>query len=128
MPARVLAALLFSSAETITAPEIAAQLSASPGTISTTIRTLDRTGLVERVAVPGSRREHFRFPADGWVRLMSTQNDALNHMATAAHQGLAAVPTDSPAGRRLTDMAGFYAYLTQELPALLERWRATTDS
>lgn len=124
MPARVLATLLFSTADTITAREIAAQLNASPGTISTTIRTLDRSGLIERVAAPNSRREHFRFPADGWVRLMSTQNETLAHMHAAAQEGLAAVPADSYAGQRLTDMARFYAYLADEMPAFLERWKA----
>ena len=124
MPARVLAVLLFSPTPTITAGEVAEVLSASPGTISTTIRVLERSGLVERVPVPGSRREHYRVPDDGWVRLMSSQNEVLGSMADAARIALDRVDADTAPGRRLGAMARFYDRLRVELPALLRQWEA----
>lgn len=123
MSARVLCALLFSPTETTTAGEIADVLSASPGTISTTIRTLERSGLIDRVPKSGSRREHYRLPEDGWVRLMSDQNRMLSTMADAAHAGLESVERDSPPGRRLAAMASFYDHLRKELPGIIEQWR-----
>lgn len=118
MSARVLAVLLFNPVDTITAGEMADLLAASPGTISTTIRSLERTGLVERVP-SRSRREHYRFPDDGWVRLMSSQNEVLSLMSTAARRGLAEVPPDSPPGHRLTQMAEVYEQLGRVLPQIL---------
>lgn len=124
MTARVLAALLFTDQPTITAGEIAEQLGVSPGSVSTAIKTLDAVGLIERVPAPGSRREHFRFPDDGWARLMSTQNAAVRMMLEAAEHGIQATGEDSIAGGRLATMRDFYGHLLRELPAVIDRWRA----
>lgn len=128
MTARVLAALLFTEQETITAGEIAEQLSASRGSVSTAIKALTPVGLIERVPAPGSRREHYRFPADGWARLMSTQNAVVLQMQNAAERGIDAAGQDSRAGARLADMRDFYAHIMRELPAVIDRWRPRKNS
>lgn len=124
MTARVLGVLLFTQQDTITAGEIAEQLKASAGSVSGAIKMLAPTGLVEKVPVPGSRREHYRFPEDGWPTLMSSQNAVVGLMQEAAEKGIATVGPDTTAGRRLADMRDFYAYLMHELPEVIERWRA----
>jgi DNA-binding transcriptional regulator GbsR (MarR family) len=124
MTARVLATLLFTEQDTITAGEIAEQLGASRGSVSTAIKALGPVGLIERVPAPGSRREHYRFPDDGWARLMSTQNAVVRQMQDAADRGIAAAGEHSRAASRLSDMRDFYAYLMRELPAVIDRWRA----
>ena len=123
MTARVLAMLLFSDQDTVTAGELADLLGASPGSISTAIKGLASVGLIEKVPSPGSRREHFRFPDDGWATLMSEQNAVVRQMRAAAEAGIAAAGEDSAAGRRLADMRDFYAHLMRELPAVVDRWR-----
>ncbi len=127
MTARVLATLLFSEQETITAGEIADRLGASPGSVSGAIKSLVSVGLIERVPAPGSRRTHYRFPDDGWARLMSTQNAMIGYMRDAAERGLDTVDGDSRARPRLTEMRDFYAYLMRELPAVIDRWYATRE-
>lgn len=124
MTARVLGALLFAEQETITAGEIAERLDASPGSVSAAIKTLSGTNLIERVPAAGSRRAHYRFPEDGWVRLMSAQNEAMQAMLDAAEDGIRAAGRDSIAGRRLVDMRDFYAHVMRELPRIIDRWRA----
>ncbi|MFI5593164.1 GbsR/MarR family transcriptional regulator [Amycolatopsis sp. NPDC051758] len=124
MTARVLAALLFSEQETTTAGDIADQLGASRGSVSTAIKALEPVGLIERVPAPGSRREHYRFPADGWARLMSTQNAVVGKMQRAAERGIEAAGDNSRAAQRLANMRDFYAYIMRELPAVIDRWRA----
>lgn len=124
MTARVLAMLLFAEQETVTAGELSELLGVSPGSVSTAIKALSTVGLVERVPAPGSRREHFRFPDDGWATLMSSQNTVVQTMQAAAETGIAAVGEDSIAGRRLADMRDFYAHVMTELPAIIDRWRA----
>ena len=44
-------------------------------------------------------------------------------MLAAAEAGIAAAGHDSLAGRRLTQMRDFYAFLLAEIPALLDRWQ-----
>ncbi|MFE0020829.1 GbsR/MarR family transcriptional regulator [Amycolatopsis sp. NPDC059021] len=124
MTARVLAMLLFVEQETVTAGELAELLEASPGSISTALKSLSAVGLVEKVPAPGSRREHFRFPDEGWATLMSTQNAVVRQMQDAAETAIQTVGRKSLAGRRLTDMQDFYAYVMREMPAVIDRWRA----
>lgn len=124
MTARVLSTLLFAEQETITAGEIAERLDASPGSVSTAIKTLSGTKLIEQVPVAGRRRAHYRFPADGWERLMSAQNEAMQAMLDAAEHGIHAAGRDSIAGHRLVDMRDFYAHIMRELPQVIDRWRA----
>lgn len=123
MTARVLAAMLFTEQESITAGEIAEQLTASTGSVSTAISSLTDVGLIERVPAPGSRRVHYRCPDEAWAQLMSTQNTVVRLMLDAAERGLDAVERDGRAARRLTDMHDFYTHVMRELPAIIDRWR-----
>jgi hypothetical protein len=48
----------------------------------------------------------------------------LGRWERALREGAAALGPDSPAGRRLEETREFFAFLREELPALMERWRA----
>ncbi|MEU6072747.1 MarR family transcriptional regulator [Micromonospora sp. NPDC047074] len=124
MTARVLAALLFTEQDTLTAGEITESLTISSGSVSTALKSLTSVGLIEKVPAPGSRREHFRFREGAWATLMSEQNQLVKVMREAAEQGITATGEDSVAGRRLGEMRDFYDYLWRELPALIDRWKA----
>jgi DNA-binding transcriptional regulator GbsR (MarR family) len=103
--------------------EISTQLGASAGSVSTAIKTLSGVGLIERVPSPGSRREHYRFPDNGWARLMSAQNEMVQMMLDAAQSGIDAIGEENTAaGRRLVLMRDFYAYMMRELPTLIDSW------
>ena len=123
MTARVLATLLFTEQPSLTMGDLAGQLRASNGAISTAIKMLSSVGLVERTPAPGSRREHFRLRDDAWAVLYTNQNEVLSAMRRAAESGIDATAPDSLAGRRLTEMRDFYDFLLGEIPGLLERWR-----
>ncbi|MEV0903123.1 MarR family transcriptional regulator [Actinoplanes sp. NPDC049802] len=124
MTARVMAALLFTQQDTMTAGEIGAQLGVSSGAMSGALKNLTELGMIERVPAPGSRREHFRFRDGAWATLMSKQNMALTLMTEAADTGIEVAGQDTLAGRRLADMRDFYAYMLSEMPALIDRWSA----
>jgi DNA-binding MarR family transcriptional regulator len=123
MTARVLAALLFTDQPTMTMGELAVLLQASSGAISGAVKMLTSVGLVERVPAPSSRRDHYRLRDDAWALLYTNQNAVLAPMLAAAEAGIAAAGHDSLAGRRLTQMRDFYAFLLAEIPALLDRWQ-----
>jgi DNA-binding MarR family transcriptional regulator len=122
MTARVLAALLFAEQPSMTMGELAERLEASSGAISGAIRMLTSVGLAERVPVPASRRDHYRLRDDAWAVLYTNQNAVISAMQSAAEAGITATGHDSLAGRRLTEMRDFYAFLLGEIPALLDRW------
>lgn len=123
MAARVLCTILFADQDTITAGEIAERLKVSAGTVSGALKLLDPVGLLERVPVPGSRRDHYRLRDHAWLQLMSSQNHVLDELLGAADEGIDVLGEDSIAGLRLAEMRDFYRYLLAGLPELLESWQ-----
>jgi DNA-binding MarR family transcriptional regulator len=123
MTARVLAALLFTEQPSMTMGELAARLQASSGAISGALKTLTSVGLAERVPAPTSRRDHYRLRDDAWAVLFTNQNVVISAMQAAAEAGIAATGARSLARQRLTRMRDFYAFMLDEIPALLERWQ-----
>lgn len=127
MTARVLATLLFSEQPSVTMGELANSLNASAGAISGALKMLTSVGLAERVAAPGSRRDHFRLRDNAWAILFTSQNETLAAMQAAADTGMAALDSRSPAFHRLAQMRDFYRFLMSEIPALLDRWQQESD-
>lgn len=126
-PARVLAAFMFAQQESVTAPEIGERLGIGSGAVSSAIRMLSTVGLIERVPVPGSRRDHYRMRDGAWATLMSSQNGVVQAMFEAAEEGVRVAGADTPAGRRLNEMRDFYEFMFRELPALIDRWKAERE-
>ncbi|WP_405956779.1 GbsR/MarR family transcriptional regulator [Streptomyces phaeochromogenes] len=121
--ARVMTALLYTEQDTMTAADLCQELSISSGAVSTAIKQLIPIGLVERVPAPGSRRDHYRFRQGAWATLMSQQNAVLSVMHDAAQEGIDAVGENTATAHRLHEMQDFYAYVTREMPALIDSWR-----
>nr|WP_246422040.1 MarR family transcriptional regulator [Nocardiopsis mwathae] len=122
MTARVLTAFLFTEQPTLTQGEVAEELGVSAGSVSGAIRMLTTVGLLERVPVAGSRRDHHRLRKDAWATLFTKQNHVIEAMLSAARTGLEATGEDSVAGQRLKRMHDFYAFILGEIPDLLDRW------
>ena len=124
MPARVFALLLASDSGRATAADLADALQVSPAAVSGAVRYLIQTGLVERAREAGSRRDVYRLGDDPWYEAIYRREPLIARWQRALADGVEAVGSDSPAGHRLQDSAAFFAFLQEELPALLARWRA----
>lgn len=124
MAARVLARFVCADAETLTSADLSGGLAVSPAAVSGAIHLLAQAGLVERVPVPGSRRQHFRLAGDTWTGAGAVKQEVFVALGQLAADGLAVVPAGGPAAARLGEMRDFYAFLAGEMPALLARWRA----
>jgi DNA-binding transcriptional regulator GbsR (MarR family) len=127
MTARVLAALLFTEQPTMTAGELAERLTASSGAISGAIKMLTGVGLMERVPVPGSRRDHYRLRDNAWALQYTKQNEVTGAVVDAAEAGIAVTEEGGLAHQRLVQMRDFYTFLMQEIPTLLDRWYQQSD-
>ncbi len=60
-------ALLFISAEPVSAPDIMAALTISRGNVSMALKELEGWGLVQRVLVKGERKEYYTTEKDVWA-------------------------------------------------------------
>ncbi|MFZ2174407.1 MAG: MarR family transcriptional regulator [Rhodococcus sp. (in: high G+C Gram-positive bacteria)] len=129
MPARVWAFMISHEADTVTPGEISAHLEVSPAAVSGALRYLVQMGLTSRVVgVPGSRRQHYQVTADMWADAFIARQSALTEFSDIIEGGIEILGADSEAGQRVAEIRDFFQYIAEELPRLLEEWRAKRKS
>jgi DNA-binding transcriptional regulator GbsR (MarR family) len=86
-------------------------------------RLLLQVGLIERVGVPGYRRDHFRIKAGACLEMMRQHLDEIKAGRQLADRGLELLE-GKPAElkHRLKEVREMYAFFEEEYPTLLERW------
>lgn len=108
MAGRILGRLLVSTEPYETLDSLATSLGASKGSMSTMARLLAGAGLVERVPVPGGRRDHYRIRPGAWPELNRDRVEALARLGAVASAAAAE-------GGGLSDLATFCAEAEREL-------------
>ncbi|NLE80110.1 MAG: MarR family transcriptional regulator [Rhodococcus sp.] len=127
MPARVWAAMMADEAETTTPGELSTGLNVSPAAISGALRYLGQVGLIERVPMPGSRRQHYSVSAEMWTESFMKRQSALGEFSKVAEQGLGILGEHSVAGERIAEVRDFFDFIAGEMPRMLEEWRASRN-
>jgi DNA-binding transcriptional regulator GbsR (MarR family) len=127
MVGRVLGMLMVSDPPERSAEELAEELRASPGSISSATRTLVQMGLVQRFSRPGERRAYFRVRPGAWRELMRREQTSLKDFRELAERGLELMDSAGPEAKQgLEEMRSLYAFWERELPSLLERYEEET--
>jgi DNA-binding transcriptional regulator GbsR (MarR family) len=113
---RIYAHLATSEERWLSLNELAEQLDISRGSVSTNTRRLIEMGLISRVAVPGSRREHYAADADAAHGMMQRAAAASRAVEALAREGLE-LQSDrvAPGGESLRVMADMYGRLADVL-------------
>ena len=124
MSARVLAALHITDSGRLTAAELAEMLRISPAAVSAAVRYLTGLGLVQKERVPGSRRDHYRMPANVWEEVVRLQSQVLVRWARVLTEGVDVVGPGTPAGERMARYAAFFEFANSRYPLLFEGWAA----
>jgi DNA-binding transcriptional regulator GbsR (MarR family) len=124
MAGRIVGLLLICTPPHQAADQIASILDASKGTVSTMTRLLMQLGLIEKLGLPGERRDYFRLRQDLWEQMLALQLAELTQMRDLAERGLALLDGASPAEQeRLREMYELHAFFEREMPVLLERYK-----
>lgn len=124
MAARVFAVLIASDEGRLTAAEISEQLRASPAAVSGAVRYLEQISLVRRTRPLGSRRDVIALMDELWYEAFVDRTPILVAWAALMAEGARVLGEGTPAGRRLTTSADFFAFMARRFPDLLEEWRA----
>ena len=123
MAGRILGWLSISDSPHQTTGELAEALMASKGSISTMTRFLIRIGLIERISLPGQRRDYFRIKPSASHQLL---RDSLGQTTAFRHlmeRGLELTKGKAHVNRQwLEEIRNMHAFFEREFPALLERW------
>ncbi len=123
MAGRILGWLLICDPPHQSAAELAEMLQASKGSISTMTHLLLQMGFIERVAMPGNRRDHFRFKSGAWTEMIRQTVYELTAMRELAERGLKlTISKDPQLQERLNEARDLYAFLEHEYPLLIQRW------
>jgi DNA-binding transcriptional regulator GbsR (MarR family) len=124
MPARVFAAVLIADDGRRTAAELAGLLGVSPAAISGAVRYLIQLRLVSREREPGERVDHYRVSSDTWYEAITRRDEMVERWLQDLEDGIKSVGPDTPAGARLEETRQFFEFLLNEVPQMLDRWRA----
>jgi DNA-binding MarR family transcriptional regulator len=123
MAGRILGWLLVTEAPATSLQELAEALQASKGSISTITRSLIQMGMLERVAVPGHRRDYVRIKPGGFAKLIQDRMAMISTYRHLFEHGLELVEGKAPEARaRLSEVRDMYAFFESEMPLLLERF------
>ena len=126
MAGRVLGWLLISDPPHQSMPELVEALLASKASISNTTRLLIQIGLIERISLPGRRRDYFRIKPNAWSQLVKDEMLKLTAIRKLADRGLRLLDDRDPRFKqRLQEMRDLYAFFERELPPVIERWEQT---
>ena len=125
---RILGLLMVCDPPHRSARQIAEQLSVSKGSVSTMVRLLLASGSIEVVAIPGERATHYRLSPDSIEQKLERRLQAMVGFQGLADRGLALLADAPDAQReRLLHIRDLYAFLGEELPLLIARWRQRQD-
>ncbi len=105
------------------AEELAENLEASKGSISSMTRLLIQMGLVDKIGLPGKRETYYRIKPGSWSELVRTRLYYITATRKLADRGLELTRGRSAESRkRLKELRDFHSFLEREIPALLERY------
>jgi DNA-binding transcriptional regulator GbsR (MarR family) len=122
MPSRVFAYLVMEDRNGFTAGELAHALHVSPAAISGAVRYLVQTRMIVRERNPGARRDHYRLHDDIWYESTLERVGLLRRWEQLLSETIELVGPDR-AGRSLLETRAFLAFLQEEYPVLMTRWR-----
>lgn len=102
--------------------ELAAAVQGSKASMSTMTRLLVQAGLVEKVRVPGARRDQFRLQPGRWQKLWRSRVELIQQATALTGQGLELLSRKPPAVRaRLEELHRQYQFFSLHFPELLDR-------
>ena len=123
MAGRVLGALMICVPTQMSMDQLADQLQASKGSISSATQMLLRMGIIEKISLPGHRRHYFQLRSNLWSHLIEQDAEHLDKHRMLAEDGLAMLEGEPvEMKRRLLEMQVFCDFIEEEWPGLLDRW------
>jgi len=123
MAGRILGCLLISDPPYLSSIELSEILQASKGSLSTMTRFLLQMGLIERVGLPGRRRDYFQIKSSAWTQLVGHAVYEISALRKMTERGLELMEgQDSDLKQRLQEARDLFSYMEREYPLLIDRW------
>lgn len=128
MAGRVMGWLLICDPPEQTMQELAENLNASMGSMSTMTRVLTQFGLIERVSLPGERRIRYRIRSDAWNWSVDERMNHIRAFLDLAGRALEILGESDPGRRHRLEMIDkAVRYYDEEYTRLAEKWKSRTE-
>lgn len=130
MPSAVFAHVLADGRTEYTAAELAASVGVSPAAISGAVNYLLGVGMLERARRPGDRRNYYRLvPGDPWAAMIERRQPVIVQWYESLAEAARDLHEASEGNRHTLELgAMFFAFMAQEAPAMIERWKTYRDA
>ena len=122
MGGRIFAYLILSDQPHVTQSELTTVLQASTGSISTMVRMLEQIGFIERISLPGHRRDRFRLRTDPLVEMTRRRIEGAINVIDILDKAKVQREVGPVATARLERAESFYRYFHVEMELALVRW------
>lgn len=122
MSGRVWAYLLIVDAPSVSAADLGEALGASAGAISSATTFLQQLGFIDRVRIPGDRRDYYAPHRGAVAELVRSRLDRLVTVEALASEALERFGDRQHARARLEEVHDVYHWYARELPKLHERF------
>jgi DNA-binding transcriptional regulator GbsR (MarR family) len=118
--------LLLVSEDARSLDDLACELQVSKGSVSTNARMLEQRAVLERISLPGDRRDYYRVPPDLFSHTMAQRVARWQRF----HEAIGAARTSLPIRsrqvlERLEEYQEAYAFMSQVITEALAEWQAT---
>ena len=115
--------LLLATPGPLSAEELANRLMVSRASISTNVRMLTASGLVEKIAFLDRRHTYYGMAGDVWGKAIIGGREKVMAFKSLAEQGLAALPVGSEARLRLEEMVEWSNMMSEVYERVLIEWQ-----
>lgn len=123
MAGRVWAYLLIADAEQVSSSDLAAALDASGSSISTATRLLETFEMIDRLRMPGDRKDYFTIHHGAVLNLVRQRFDAVVRFRELSIRALRTFGDREIARPHLEELHEVYTWFGRELPALIDRFQ-----
>ena len=124
MAGRVWGYLLIVDAEQASASDLADALETAPSSISAATRFLRSLGMIDRIRLPGERRDYFTIHHGAILDLLRLRLESITTIRTLAARALDRFGDRDIARPHLEELHEVYSWFASELPNLVDRFLA----
>lgn len=125
---RTLAWLMVSDPPEQTALQIADAVHASRASLSSALRLLGETRMIQAVTRAGDRSTYYRMATDAWSAMLRRRLESITSFMEITDKGLRLFPPDTVGADRLREAHRVFEWLNKEAEPLLKRWETARES
>lgn len=116
--------LLLVSPRPISSEEMSEALQVSRSSVSTNLKTLSMTDMVEKVSLPGERVDYYVFAPEAWQQILEMRLAGILELKELAQQGLEGLEKDHPGRERIQEMMEWVDVVRRMMDKVTREWQS----